>query len=198
MIVIHGKGGHGRTIARFSGEHWFTDDTEGTRPNPGDRFIIGIGDNATRKTLGPGNYTVIADGAKGDAAGISRNGVYIGALAYIGPGAVVHDGAIVNTGAIVEHDCVVGPYSHIAPRATLCGGVTVGEGALVGAGAVVKPGIHIGEWAVIGCGAVVVNDVPAHETWAGNPARFRGKDRAGRGSLCLALARFFRGLQWLK
>ena len=35
--------------------------------------------------------------------------------------------------------------------------------------------IHIGEGAVLGMGAVAVKDIPAHEVWVGNPAKFLKK-----------------------
>jgi len=41
----------------------------------------------------------------------------------------------------------------------------------IGAGAVILPGVTIGEGAVIGAGAVVTKNVPAGETWVGNPAK---------------------------
>lgn len=47
----------------------------------------------------------------------------------------------------------------------------VGARASIGAGAVILPGLTIGEDAMIGAGAVVTRDVPAGETWVGNPAR---------------------------
>lgn len=43
--------------------------------------------------------------------------------------------------------------------------VVIGMGALIGAG------LKIGKGAIIGMGAVVTKDVPAGETWVGNPAR---------------------------
>lgn len=47
----------------------------------------------------------------------------------------------------------------------------VEQGASIGAGAVILPGRRIGSGALIGAGAVVTHDVPAGETWVGNPAR---------------------------
>lgn len=41
----------------------------------------------------------------------------------------------------------------------------------IGSNATILGGIVIGEGAVIGCGSVVTKDVPAGETWCGNPAR---------------------------
>jgi UDP-2-acetamido-3-amino-2,3-dideoxy-glucuronate N-acetyltransferase len=50
------------------------------------------------------------------------------------------------------------------------------KGASIGANATILCGITIGEGALIGAGSVVTRDVPAGETWAGNPARrLRGK-----------------------
>jgi hypothetical protein len=46
------------------------------------------------------------------------------------------------------------------------------RGAFIGERAIILPQVRvIGEGAVIGAGAVVTRDVPAGETWAGNPAR---------------------------
>lgn len=93
------------------------------------------------------------------------------------PGAVVNadttvgEDVIINTRASIDHDCVIGNCVHVAPGATICGGVRVGAGVLLGAGCVVLPGISIGDGATIAAGAIVTTDVPAHETYAGNPAR---------------------------
>ncbi|MCW3797511.1 hypothetical protein OMW55_06810 [Sphingomonas sp. BN140010] len=53
------------------------------------------------------------------------------------------------------------------------------RGASIGAGAVILPGLTIGEGAMIGAGAVVTHDVPAGETWVGNPARRIGGSATG-------------------
>ena len=47
----------------------------------------------------------------------------------------------------------------------------VKDGASIGANSTILPGITIHENAVIGAGSVVTKDVPANETWFGNPAR---------------------------
>lgn len=46
----------------------------------------------------------------------------------------------------------------------------IGDRVRIGSGAVILP-VRIGDDAIIGAGAVVTKDVPAGETWAGNPAR---------------------------
>lgn len=47
----------------------------------------------------------------------------------------------------------------------------VEDAVVIGMGALIGPGIRIGRAATIGMGAVVLKDVPAGETWVGNPAR---------------------------
>lgn len=50
----------------------------------------------------------------------------------------------------------------------------VKKGVSIGANATILPGITINEGAVIGAGSVITKDVPAGETWFGNPAKKRG------------------------
>lgn len=47
----------------------------------------------------------------------------------------------------------------------------VEDDVCIGMGAMIGPGVRIGKGATIGFGAVVTKDVPAGETWVGNPAR---------------------------
>ena len=49
--------------------------------------------------------------------------------------------------------------------------VRIGPRVFVGADAIVCKGVTIGDEAVVAAGSVVVCDVPACETWGGNPAR---------------------------
>ena len=48
---------------------------------------------------------------------------------------------------------------------------TVEDGAIIGMNATIGAGITIGKNAIIGMGSVVLKDVPAGETWVGNPAK---------------------------
>ena len=50
--------------------------------------------------------------------------------------------------------------------------VRICEGAFVGAGSIILKGVTIGSHSIIGAGSVVTKSVPAHQIWAGNPARY--------------------------
>lgn len=84
---------------------------------------------------------------------------------YIGPGVWLMKHAHVG------HDAVIGPGCEIAPGAVICGYAHLDSGVKVGVNASVLPYVKVGGGARIGAGAVVTKDVPAGETWAGNPAR---------------------------
>jgi sugar O-acyltransferase (sialic acid O-acetyltransferase NeuD family) len=112
-------------------------------------------------------------------------GTIVGAGTVVMAGAVINTGTrigrnvIINTSATVDHDCVVGDGVHISPGANLAGNVNVADQSHLGIGCCVIPGIRIGAGSTIGAGAVVVRDVPANETWAGNPAHKIDRGRAG-------------------
>ncbi len=101
----------------------------------------------------------------------------------LGPGCVVLAGVVatasVRIGAhvvlmpqvVLTHDNVVDDGATFAAGVRLAGTVHVGAGAYLGAGALVREQVKIGAGALVGMGAVVLTDVPAGETWVGNPAR---------------------------
>jgi sugar O-acyltransferase (sialic acid O-acetyltransferase NeuD family) len=106
----------------------------------------------------------------------------------IGEGAILCSGSIVTSNArvggffhgnlqsYIAHDCVIGDFVTFAPRVCCNGHVHIGDHAYVGTGAVLRQGspekpLRIGAGAVIGMGAVITKDVPAGETWVGNPAK---------------------------
>jgi UDP-2-acetamido-3-amino-2,3-dideoxy-glucuronate N-acetyltransferase len=52
----------------------------------------------------------------------------------------------------------------------------IGRNVSIGSNATIMGGITIEDYSVIGAGSVVVDNVPAGEVWAGNPARFLRKN----------------------
>jgi acetyltransferase EpsM len=111
--------------------------------------------------------------------------VQIGIGSRIGPGAIVSrqttmgDHCVLDANCTISHDVELGAFVNIGPGASICGGVRIEEGCSIGAGATVVDGVHIGAWSVVGPGATVSDDVPAHVTVAGIPARI--VQRHGRG-----------------
>ncbi len=88
---------------------------------------------------------------------------------YVWDGVTLADDVFVGPNAVFTNDKK--PRSRVRPDAFAK--TRVGRGASIGGGAVILPGLSIGEDAMIGAGAVVTRDVPAGETWVGNPARRR-------------------------
>lgn len=147
------------------------------------RFNVAIADGYVRKDVAE---KLVSGGAipmsiaAASAEMYSRNSV--------GEGAVLCANSIVTSDAkigrffhsnlysYVAHDCIVGDYVTFAPRVCCNGNVVIEDFAYIGTGAVIRQGskdrpIRIGRGAIVGMGAVVTRDVPAGETWVGNPAR---------------------------
>jgi acetyltransferase-like isoleucine patch superfamily enzyme len=124
-------------------------------------------------------YVVILPGAV-----IGRD-CNINALCLIENDVVVGDRVTVKSGVQlwdglrIEDDVFVGPNVAFTndklPRSKqyppAFQTTTIRRGASIGANATVLGGVTIGERAMVGAGAVVTKDVPAGETWVGNPAR---------------------------
>lgn len=88
------------------------------------------------------------------------------------PATTVGDRSWLQARVHLGHNVVVGADCEICAGVVVCGEVTVGDGARIGGNTWIKPRVKIGEGAIIGGGSVVTKDVPAHEVWAGNPARY--------------------------
>jgi len=194
-LVIIGAGGHGKVIADIALKNGyenicFVDDnatgdvmgypiigtsSEIERFNDENTdFVIGIGNNATRK--------MIAEKCDVSWVTLVHPSAQIGVNVSIGKGAVVMAGAvinvcstvgehcIINTCAIVEHDNVIEDYAHISPKAVLGGTVRVGALSHIGIGATVKNNTDICGGCVIGAGAVVIRDITEIGTYVGVPA----------------------------
>jgi len=87
------------------------------------------------------------------------------------------------TGLVIGETAVVGNNVSILQSVTL-GGTgkdegdrhpKIGDGVLISAGAKILGCIHVGEGAKVGAGSVVLEDVPAHTTVAGVPAKIVGR-----------------------
>ncbi|WP_158965585.1 serine O-acetyltransferase [Paraglaciecola sp. L3A3] len=105
----------------------------------------------------------------------------------------IHPAAHIGQGVMFDHatGIVVGETAVIEDNVSIMQSVTLGgtgneagdrhpkirQGVMIGAGAKILGNITIGEGAKIGAGSVVLNDVPAHVTVAGIPAKIVGKPR---------------------
>ena len=102
------------------------------RLNDGDTdFVIGIGNNAIRKSVAE-KYDVNWVAIVHPSAQIAFNaaigkGTVVMACAVANASSVIGEHCIINTGAIVEHDNVIENYTHISPGAKLGGTVHIGE-----------------------------------------------------------------------
>ncbi len=105
----------------------------------------------------------------------------------------IHPGAQIGTGIFLDHahGIVIGETAVVEDNVSLLHAVTLGgtgnekgdrhpkvrHGVLIGAGAKVLGNIEVNEGAIIAASSVVLEDVPAHVTVAGIPARITGHPR---------------------
>ena len=195
-LVIIGAGGHGKVIADnaikngYENICFIDDEANGDVigfPVVGSlsalselqddhtEFIIGIGDNAIRKTIAE-SYDLKWATLIHPSAQIAKNthiaqGTVVMACAVVNTCATIGKHCIINTGAIIEHDNVINDYAHISPRATLGGTVTIGTETQIGTGAVVSNNRSVCANCLIGAGAVVVKNITEKGTYVGVPAR---------------------------
>lgn len=106
---------------------------------------------------------------------IIGNYVDIGANTSIDRGSlsdtVIGDYTKISSLCHIAHNNVIGKNVEITVGVSLAGGNTIDDNVWIAPNSSLRGYIHIGERAFVGTGAVVVKDIPAGETWVGNPAR---------------------------
>lgn len=106
-------------------------------------------------------------------------GVDIHPAARLGSGIMIDHA----TGVVIGETAVVGDDVSMLHAVTLGGSGNskgdrhpkIGRGVLIAAGAKILGNIRVGDGAKIGAGSVVLNDVPAHSTAVGVPAKVVGR-----------------------
>lgn len=194
-VIIIGASGHAKVIAdivllRGHKLIGFLDDnasdqvfgypvlgriTDAMQYTGGCSFIIGIGNNQTRKKIAE-TYKMNWYTAIHPTAVIARDvsigeGSAVMAGAVINPSVAIGIHCIINTAAVIEHDNNIKDFAHISPHATLCGTVSIGELTHIGAGATVRNNISVCGGCVIGAGAVAARNITVPGTYAGVPAK---------------------------
>lgn len=87
--------------------------------------------------------------------------------AHFGCGQIIGDRVFIGPEVVMVNDRY--PKAHNPDWKMLT--TIIEDDVNIGANATIGPGLRIGQGATIGMGAVVTKDVPAGETWVGNPAR---------------------------
>lgn len=76
----------------------------------------------------------------------------------------------INNLCHIAHNNVIGENVAIAGCVNVSGGNIIDDNVWIAPNSSLRGYVHIGERAFVGMGAVVVKDIPAGETWVGNPA----------------------------
>lgn len=100
--------------------------------------------------------------------------VEVGANSCIDRGAladtIIGDYTKINNLCHIAHNNKIGKNCSITGCVNVSGSNIIEDNVWLAPNVSVKGWVHIGEGAFVGMGAVVVKDIPAHETWVGNPA----------------------------
>jgi sugar O-acyltransferase (sialic acid O-acetyltransferase NeuD family) len=153
-----------------------------------DRFVVAIGDNATRGRILERERAAtphVAPVSIVHPAAVVAHDATLGAGSILLAGAVVSNGCTLGSGVLlgtnssVDHDGYVEDHASLGPGATTGGTVRIGRATAIGLGANVVHGVTIGNDTVIGAGALVLHDVPALVVAYGVPAAVARSREAG-------------------
>lgn len=84
---------------------------------------------------------------------------------------VIGDYTKINNLCHIAHNNRIGRNVSITGCVNISGSNVIDDNVWIAPNASVRGWVHIGEGATVGMGAVVVKDIPAYETWIGNPAK---------------------------
>lgn len=105
---------------------------------------------------------------------IMGNYVEIGSNTCVDRGAladtVIGDYTKINNLCHIAHNNKIGKNVTITGCVNISGSNLIDDNVWIAPNASIKGWVHVGEGAVVGMASVVVKDIPAHETWVGNPA----------------------------
>ncbi|WP_226536279.1 acetyltransferase [Fictibacillus halophilus] len=199
-LLIIGASGHGKVIADIALKmnKWksisFLDDDLSIKSSMGleiigtsddisshiddYEIIVGIGNNATRKSIHEmleavgasipfliHPHAVVGDQVEIGVGTVVMAGVVINCCTNIGKG------CIVNTGSTIDHDNKIEDFVHISPGVHLAGTVNIGQSSWLGIGSIVSNNTIITSGCKIGAGSVVIKDVTEPGVYVGVPVR---------------------------
>lgn len=101
--------------------------------------------------------------------------VEVGANTCIDRGAladtIIGDYTKINNLCHIAHNNKIGKNVTITGCVNVSGSNIIDDDVWIAPNSSIRGWVHIGKGATVGMGAVVVKDIPARETWVGNPAR---------------------------
>lgn len=84
---------------------------------------------------------------------------------------IIGDYTKINNLCHIAHNNKIGKNVTITGCVNVSGSNIIDDDVWIAPNSSIRGWVHIGKGATVGMGAVVVKDIPAHETWVGNPAR---------------------------